>query len=69
MQDNKTITLTELKQKAEVEWKTYSELVEYQRELLDDGKTTQAKSVQKSINIVNNRWGMLDDLIEELENK
>lgn len=69
MQGNKFITLEELKQKAQAEWQTFNEMIEYKRILLDEGKKAQAESVQKTIEYVNAKWAMLDDLIEELESK
>ena len=68
MQDNKFITLTELKDKAQEQWQTFNDLTEYKAYLLDKGNTKEAERVEDSINYVNAKWGVLQDLIEELEN-
>lgn len=69
MQDNKIITLAELKKKAQEQWQIFNDMIEYKRELLDAGKTNEAERVQDTIDYVNAKWAMLDDLVEELENK
>lgn len=69
MTEHKSISLERLKQKADVTWRSMNEMIAYKRELLDSGERVKAESVDHTIDWLNARWSMLDDLIEELEHE
>jgi hypothetical protein len=46
-----------------------NEMIAYKRELLDSGERVKAESVDHTIDWLNARWSMLDDLIEEVEHE
>jgi hypothetical protein len=64
----KHITLEQLKERREARWNEFNELIEYKRELLDEGQREKASRLQETIDYVNAQWAELDNLIEELEN-
>ena len=69
MTEHNSISLERLKQKADVTWRSMNEMIAYKRELLDLGERVKAESVDHTIDWLNARWSMLDDLIEELEHE
>ena len=63
----KCITLTELKNRERKEYSFLNELSEIKYEYKKNGNIERAEALEDAVRYQRGRWGMMSDLIEELE--
>lgn len=66
MQDNKAITLEQLKELERAEYNTLEELQRMQFEYEREGNERMANITKDSVQWTRGRWGMIVDIIENL---